>query len=274
MEGRLYLRSTHGSHPVFVKERGKRREYTVRVKGEVHKFGTTRHLLQWLYGKTVYCSHDRYFKIGNYAYKSAPTTSLLKYFRTIPGIDLENRSGEVSKILFRCYGEMLTRLNMDTEDVLQEVFKGILSRNRGKCAWDPQKSSFGHYVHMVCGCVLLNLQKKQKKRIEKETLGVRKYLNNAWQCVDAAEAATDDSYMSSSYQESLELEESVQDLQIWLKSREDSCKTDNKIAQEIVPFLCKGFKRTEIAENLEMDPSKVSRGLHFLREVTKEWAGG
>lgn len=276
MERRLYLRAEHGSHPVFVRRRGKKgkkREYTVRVKGDMHRFGTTRHLLRWLYGKTVYLSHDRYFGLGRYGPERVPTTSILEHFRKLPGIDLENRSTEVSKILFRCYGNTLTRLNMEVEDVLQEVFKGILSRNLGKCPWDPQKSSFGHYVHMVVGCVLLNLQKKQKRRSDRETVGVRRFSDSTWQWFDAAEAATDSFYTNSTYQETTELAESVEDLQIWLRSREDSCKTDNKIAREIVPFLCQGFKRAEIAFSLEMDPSRISRGLHYLRAVTREWAG-
>ena len=273
MERRLYLRAEHGSHPVFVKRGGRRREYTVRIKGELHKYYTTRHLLRWLYGKTVYLSHDRYFGIGIYAPERVPTTSILLHFHHLPGIDLENRSTEVSKILFRCYGDTLTRLNMEVEDVLQEVFKGILSRNKGKCPWDPQKSSFGHYVHMVCGCVLLNLRKKQKRRSERETVGVKRFSDHTWQWFDAADAAIDSFYTNSTYQESTELAESVDDLQRWLGSREDSCKTDNKIAREIVPFLCQGYKRAEIADSLEMDPSRISRGLHYLRSVSQEWVG-
>jgi DNA-directed RNA polymerase specialized sigma24 family protein len=160
---------------------------------------------------------------------------------------------------------------MDTEDILQEVFKGILTRNKGRCPWDPQKSSFGHYVHMVCGCVLLNLQKKQKRRGEKEIIGVRKFSNNMWQWQDAAESF-ESSYEISREQEEFEIEESMEDLRIWLEGREDSRKTDNRIARKIIPLLCQGYKRSEIANSLGMDPGKVSRGLHYLRSVTSEWA--
>jgi len=272
VEKRLYLRSEHGSHPVFVKKAGLSREYTIRIGGEVKIYRTTRALLRWLYGKTVYISHDRYFRVGQYSRFRNRTTSLLALFHELPGIDLENRSHEVSKILFRCYGNSLSQLNMDMEDVLQEVFKGILTRNKGTCAWDPQKSSFGHYVHMVCGCVLMNLQKKQKRRTEKEVVGVRTFSDDSWEWKDAAESV-EGSYTTSPIQEEFEIGESVKDLQGWLLSREDARKTDNKIARKIIPLLCQGYKRSEIADSLEMDPGKVSRGLHYLRSVTTEWTG-
>ncbi|MBD3261946.1 MAG: hypothetical protein GF334_09850 [Candidatus Altiarchaeales archaeon] len=220
----------------------------------------------------MYISHDRYFKLGRYAKDSEETTSLLGLFHQLPGIDLENRSEEVSKILFRCYGNRLSQLNMDTEDVLQEVFKGILTRNKGKCPWDPGKSSFGHYVHMVCGCVLSNLQKKQKRKTDREVVGVRTYTDHAWEWKDAAESV-EGSYEISPEQEDFEVKESMEDLKIWLEGREDSRKTDNKIARKIIPLLCEGYKRSEIASFLGMDPGKVSRGLHYLRSVTPEWAG-
>ena len=271
-ERRLYLRSEHGSHPVFTKKVGHRREYTLRIGGSVQFFRTAQSFLRHLYGKAVYISHDRYFRLGRYSKPCQETTSLLGLFHEVPGIDLENRSIEVSKILFRCYGNRLSQLHMDTEDILQEVFKGILTRNKGTCAWDPQKSSFGHYVHMVCGCVLMNLQKKQKRRFEREVVGVRKFSNNSWEWQDAAESV-EGSYTVSPEQGVLEVNESMEDLRVWLEAREDSRKTDNRIARRIIPLLCEGYKRSEIACNLEMDPGKVSRGLHYLRSVTAEWAG-
>lgn len=234
-KSRLYLRVEHGSHPVFVRGEGRRREYVIRSGGTVKEFLTTRSFLRWLYGKTVYISHDRYFRLGQYRERGPKTTSLLELFRYLPGIDLEKRSKEVSRILFSCYGGMLSSLEMDTEDILQEVFKGILTRNKGTCPWDPGKSSFGHYVHMVCGCVLLNLQKKQKKKKEREVIGVRSFgTEEEWK--DAADAV-EVPYTVSAEQEEFELSRSIGDLQKWLRSREDSRKVENKIAQEIIPLL-------------------------------------
>ena len=61
--------------------------------------------------------------------------------------------------------------NCDPEDVLQEVYKGILIRNRGKCPFDAQKSAFSTYVVMVSKCVTINYINKAKKKAQREVFG-------------------------------------------------------------------------------------------------------
>jgi len=87
------------------------------------------------------------------------------------GIDLAKRGGEVRKLFYAAFARGLIRDGIDPEEALQEVFKGLLSRNRGTCPFDIKKSSFGHYVHIVTRCVLANFVRKEKKRALHETSG-------------------------------------------------------------------------------------------------------
>lgn len=89
------------------------------------------------------------------------------------GIDLAARGHEVRKLMWAGFGHKILRAGYDPEDVLQEVFRGIIARNNGICPWDAAKSSFGHYVHMVIGCVLTNYHRKQQGIREVEVVGLK-----------------------------------------------------------------------------------------------------
>ena len=88
------------------------------------------------------------------------------------GIDLHKRGHEVRKLLFAGFGQRILRKGYDPEEVLQDVFRGILARNRGKCPFDKKKSSFGHYTFMVAECVLNNFARKETRRREVEQSGM------------------------------------------------------------------------------------------------------
>ena len=77
------------------------------------------------------------------------------------GIDLSRRGVEVRRLLHAGFGLWMSRAGYDPDDVLQEVYRGILVRNRGRCPFDVRRSSFGHYVHMVIGCVLSNYHRRE-----------------------------------------------------------------------------------------------------------------
>lgn len=91
------------------------------------------------------------------------------------GIDLALRGHEVRKILYKCFGGKLRAGGYDPEEVLAEVYKGLLIRNEGKCPWDPTKSSFGHYVYMVCNGVLGNYHQKVQRRRRVIQTGLRSF---------------------------------------------------------------------------------------------------
>jgi len=85
------------------------------------------------------------------------------------GIDLSRRGVEVRKLLYAGFGFRMARCGYDPEEVLQEVYRGILVRNRGRCPFDARKSSFGHYVHMVIECILSNYHRKESRRRDSES---------------------------------------------------------------------------------------------------------
>lgn len=89
------------------------------------------------------------------------------------GIDLAARGHEVRKLMWAGFGHKILRAGYDPEDVLQEVFRGLIARNAGTCPWDARKSSFGHYVHMVIGCILTNYHRKQQSIRDMEVIGHR-----------------------------------------------------------------------------------------------------
>ncbi len=96
--------------------------------------------------------------IGVQSAQRAPTVS------GSVGIDLERRGHEVRKLFFAGFGHRIKKHGYDPEEVLQEVYQGLLVRNRGKCPFDPAKSSFGHYVHMVAECIINNYHRKHNRR--------------------------------------------------------------------------------------------------------------
>lgn len=80
------------------------------------------------------------------------------------GIDMARRAHEVRKLFYAGgFTRTLIRDGIDPEDFLQEVYRGLLTRNDGTCPWDHKKSSFGHYVHIVMRCVLSNYLRKHRR---------------------------------------------------------------------------------------------------------------
>jgi len=113
-----------------------------------------------------------------------PSVSLIGYFAPIAvkrptpvparrsdglGIDLEKRGLEVRKLFYAAFARGLVKDGYDPEEALQEVYRGLLARNKGTCPFNVEKSSFGHYVHIVARCVLANYIRKEKRRTMHES---------------------------------------------------------------------------------------------------------
>lgn len=87
----------------------------------------------------------------------------------IVGINLAERGIEVRKLFYAFFARGLAKDGYDPEECLQEVYKGLLTRNNGTCPFDSRKSSFGHYVHIVTRCVLANYIRKEKRKLQFES---------------------------------------------------------------------------------------------------------
>ena len=191
------------------------------------------------------------------------------------GVDLAVRGHEVRKLLYKGFGYRIHRRGFDIEDVLQEVYRGLLARNKGKCPFDPTKSSFGHYVHMVCGCILSNYERKMNRRREFEQVGMY-----------AKGVGTDDEYggHSDAALGATTVEDgnrgtfSVEDVagtnrafSSLLSVLEGTGRPEADLAARCLPYVYEGYQRAEIARELGEDTSKVGRALAFLRATASEW---
>jgi DNA-directed RNA polymerase specialized sigma24 family protein len=94
------------------------------------------------------------------------------------GVDLNKRFHEVKKLFMAQCAKMCIENKCDPEEVLQEVYKGILIRNNGECPYDPSKSAFSTYVVMVAKCVTINYVNKYGARNVVEKHGQEDSIEN------------------------------------------------------------------------------------------------
>jgi hypothetical protein len=154
----------------------------------------------------------------------------------------------------------------DPEDVLQEVYKGLLVRNAGKCPWDPAKSSFGHYVHMVCGCILSNYHRKQYRIREVEQLGISSPIEEGgW--ADVASNTTVPALPTSMQVDAL-LREEVASLTNYLKA---GSSIEGRLAAQILPLIVQGMSRQDMAPALGVSRTAITRAYAHLRTQTLDW---
>jgi len=179
------------------------------------------------------------------------------------GIDLKGRYGEVRKLLFAGFGSWIRSAGYDGEDVLQEVFKGLLVRNEGTCPWDAAKSSFGHYVHMVCHGVLSNWHRKVKRRREHESTGLLSFNEHGvLELQDAASANIPDVPEPNDY----EMHQATTDLLGHLPQ-----EPGTYLARRILPYVRDGYTPTDIARTLGCKRTQVQEALGLLRHYASTW---
>jgi len=185
------------------------------------------------------------------------------------GVDLGKRHHEVAKLLFAGFGTRIFGMGLDPEDVLQEVFKGILIRNRGRGAFDPRKASFGHYVHMVCGCVLSNYQRTINRIRRHEQIGVSGYGEDGeWQA---------NGLDLSSLPDPKAVTDGMADALVWedflgaVRASREGRVFDRNVAAAIAPLVWEGRGRKEIAGIMGLHRAVVSKALSLLRRVATTW---
>jgi DNA-directed RNA polymerase specialized sigma24 family protein len=185
------------------------------------------------------------------------------------GIDLENRSHEVAKLMYAGFGGRIFKGGYDPEEVLQEVYKGLLARNIGKCPWDIRKSSFGHYVHMVIGCVLSNYHRREQRRRGREQVGLYTIGEDGWHLDDVA-ANCSIKATESQYQAEIEVMECIESLDEWIL-RSEGEGHEAKLARKILPWVREGRSRTEIAEYAGVSRSSIAKAITLLRRAANTW---
>lgn len=284
----LYARGAEGSLPVRVitHEGSKRFELFHPDRNEPEVFTSSRSLLVSLTGhpSARNWTFDRYFRQGRFAPPSSrwigqPDPQVMSelwrptIIKSIPygspgnlGIDLKNRGHEVAKLLFAGFGHWIHSAGYDPQDVLQEVYRGILARNIGKCPWDARKSSFGHYVHMVCRGVLSNYHRKIGRERGHEQSGLGVVDEGGFEIVDVSEANL--AAPETSELVTLETTDALKGLDLFLSKETEP---EAPLARSILPMLAVGMDRAEIAGALGLSKSTVAKGITYLRETTRKY---
>lgn len=255
-----YLRHSDGGLPVTVWD-----DLSCTVEGETYKS------LQAMLNARNYRPNraKRYFHRGSiYARPmNATTDTELLFDETVLspeepelGIDLAKRSSEVVKLMYSGFGQWIFSAGLDPEEVTQEVYRGILARNQGKCPWDKRKSSFGHYVHMVCNGVITNYSNRTKKRRGSEQVG----LNTLDE--DASGDARDANLEVEGGTVATEADALItNDLMAHVK------ELGNDLGAQIIPLLVEGYTHREIASKLKMPRKEVEKAITMLQEHTRSW---
>jgi RNA polymerase sigma factor (sigma-70 family) len=186
------------------------------------------------------------------------------------GIDLNLRGHEVAKLFYAGFGSKVARMGFEADDVLQEVYRGLLARNDGVCPFDARKSSFGHYVHMVIRCVLSNYRRKQFRIREVEQVGMVSVDDKEAVRMDAKTWAADHATASPSLERSeWELHEAQRDLVNYLHAQGDP---DAAIMEAALPLMQEGMSRKEIATVLGVSRTTLARAVRTLKELATTWA--
>lgn len=261
----LYLRYEHGGHRVVVTTTRRSRKISVYDEASTTSYTSWGDLLQSLYGRKRHISFDWYFRLGRFSLRTErPARSVLDFLR--PGVDLEERGHEVEKLLNSSFGNKLELWGLDREEVLQEIMKGILSRNKGPGAWNPDRGAFSTYVTLVCRSVILNMKKRKKRRDQHEQIGLYEVQGGAYVAVPVTQSR------SVGYKDqTVELDEVMRDLCHWIDWTVDEPEPLTDLAQDILPLVYQGMRRGEIAEELNLPPTRVGQALRVIREAATSW---
>lgn len=269
----LYTKREHGFLPVEVSGEGWGRTYRVCSPGGVREYDGLKSFLVSLYGFDPKIGHDRYFGVGKWRRALRGSGRIRDLFNRRPeGIDLATRALEVEKLARKAVGSTCQRYGYSFEDFLQEVYKGILIRNAGKCPWDPRKASFGNYVTMIVGCVFSNYHKAQKRKRGRERTGYLCVEGRQMVEKDVAEVACDESGVDSERSD-FEYREVLEDVLLWMGEREDAESAVGALSMEVLPLYAIGMKRGEIASEMGISKAVVGKCLAHIREVILEWGG-
>lgn len=196
------------------------------------------------------------------------------------GIDLEARGHEVRKLLFAGFGRRIQREGYDPEDVLQEVYRGILARNNGRGAFDSRRSGFGHYVHMVCNSIWLNYRRKQRRRRDHEQVGMHgvdpdtgDWTTNMDAALAAQEAVDGGDTMHGSCGRPDAPAATVRawdSMAAYLRTVPGRAQIRN-IAIAILPYLEHGLSKRDLAATVGSKVRDVNKAIAWLQDVAPGW---
>jgi DNA-directed RNA polymerase specialized sigma24 family protein len=191
--------------------------------------------------------------------------------KPVLGFDMEKRAHEVRKLFYAGFARRVIRMGYDPEDVLQDVYTGLIVRNSGKCPFDASKSSFGHYIHMVIGCILSNYKRRYSRLARNEVFGVYAAQDGQMELVDVAEA--DLSSVDPLQEGETEMDSAIGTLAIVVENSAREEGLDPTLAVNCISYLYEGRRNKEIVEMTGASAPMVSKSIKLVKEVAKEWRG-
>lgn len=295
----LYARTEHGGHPV-VRLPGPSSKVQISWPTGPREYRSKRQAIIALVNGAPapdrrsydpHMSFDRYFRIGRYR-KEEPLKFDLFEILAMPrdevvvyrkpalivapdetlsvviknpglGIDLSKRAKEVRKLFFAGFARKVLWYGYDPEDVLQDVYMGIMVRNAGKCPFDPAKASFGHYVHMVCGCIISNYRRRYSRLERNEVFGIDDHEGEP-QDVAASDLAVSPPLNDTTMH-------LTDELSILLRREALAIGVDPELAVNALFLVGAGMKNKEISNNLNASPAVVSKIMRIIRKSATEW---
>jgi len=238
---------------------------------------------------------DRYFRIGRYAPQPGIYFDPVLHFKSDPvnqvsiralevesrldsslavhtpklGVDLEGRYIEVRKLFFAGFARRVLRMGYDPEDVLQELLTGLLVRNAGKCPFNPNKSSFSHYIHMVAECILSNYRRRYSRLERNESFG---HMSVSGEIVDVAEA--DLIAVEASQEDTSRLSEALREIEPLFQQAAASEGVLPDTASFVFGYLTERRTYKEIGTLVGLSSGVVSKLAKILHRVAALWASG
>jgi len=150
------------------------------------------------------------------------------------GIDVQKYKDDIKLLFYKRQAQSMIKEGLDPEEVLQEVYKGILIRNKGKCPYDPRKSALSTYVVLVMDCIIMNIVNKHRRDKDRFEFGKEEDVASSY---------------DSSYEESHS--ESLMVIEVRNSFKEDHLKVFDAIMQ--------GFKIAHIARMFGWEARRVSK---------------
>ena len=120
-----------------------------------------------------------------------PTIFSYEFKTKTLGIDVEKHKDDIKNLFYKRQGQSLLKKGVNTEELLQEIYKGILIRNRGTCPFDPDKSAMSTYIVMVVDCITMNYMNKYNRTHERETTGYEDDVASSYSASYEADPADD-----------------------------------------------------------------------------------
>ena len=289
----VFARSEHGGHKVLPLNKGFRvywpegeKTYPSARKTIIALVGGIRVPDSDSYDPGL--SFDRYFRKGKFCRWRYPKEDTLDMFGVDPRIVVEaktpsvqdvplvvhipngipdHRWVEVRKIFYAGFARTALNKGYDPEDVLQELYKALLVRNQGKCPWNPEKSTFAYYVHMVCRGTMSNYHRRYSRLARYEQFGTR---NVEGESVDVS-----CSDLATVQPQQLEVEKkSFRELLLRrVVDKGLQAGVDIPALRVVFRMLSEGCRQKEMAAFLKISPNRVSEFVRLIRSVAVNHRG-